>query len=165
MFQKLAFALLSPPFANRYHLFSCLSLPFFLSLSPSLSVLVYPSTPPQEAVILDCLLKAVARCPDPAGRHCLKLMSELYALQRIHQDVLLRDDEFLAPPKAKAIRRAISDICLELRPHALPLVAAFDYPDHILRAPIGLQHGTQGEASAMYHDYLREVGFGGSEHP
>lgn len=70
-----------------------------------------------------------------------------------------RDDDFLAPSKAKAIRRAITELCLELRPMALPLVAAFDYPDHILRAPIGLQHA---EANEMYSDYLKEIGFDGS---
>lgn len=82
------------------------------------------------------------------------------ALQRIHGDVNLRDDDYLAPPKAKAINRLIGQICAELRPLATTLVDAFDIPDFILRAPIGL-HQEQGQVG-VYDSYLRELGWGDS---
>jgi acyl-CoA oxidase len=48
-----------------------------------------------------------------------------------------RNEEYIAPAKAKAIQRLIVDLCSELRGVAVPLVGAFNIPDHILRAPIG----------------------------
>lgn len=52
--------------------------------------------------------------------------------------MLPRNEEYIAPSKAKAIQRLIVHLCQELRGVAVPLVSAFGIPDHILRAPIGL---------------------------
>lgn len=62
----------------------------------------------------------------------------------------------MAPSQAKAIKKLIEQLCLELRGVALPLVDAFAIPDHILRAPIGL-----GAASGVdiYKEYLHAAGF------
>lgn len=53
------------------------------------------------------------------------------------QDALFRNEEYLAPAKAKAISRLAGELCMQLRGVALPLVDAWAIPDHILRAPIG----------------------------
>ncbi|KAK9869050.1 hypothetical protein WJX84_008987 [Apatococcus fuscideae] len=110
-----------------------------------------------ESLILDANLKAVSACPDPECRKSLKALADLFALQRIHDDILFAHADYVAPDKAKAIQRLIEQLCSELRGVALPLVDAFAIPDHILRAPIGLsasqQHGQQ------YNEYLAAVGW------
>lgn len=58
--------------------------------------------------------------------------------------------------QAKAIQRLIVQLCSELRGVALPLVAAWGVPDHILRAPIGL--GVHSGVD-IYKEYLAAVGF------
>jgi len=67
-----------------------------------------------------------------------------------------RNDEYVAPSKAKAISKLVQDLCSELRSVALPLVAAWGVPDHILRAPIGLGSHTGVD---IYREYLSAVGF------
>lgn len=66
------------------------------------------------------------------------------------------NDEYVAPAKAKAISRLATALCLELRSVALPLVAAWAIPDHVLRAPIGL--GLHSGAD-VYREYLAAAGF------
>lgn len=58
--------------------------------------------------------------------------------------------------QAKAIQRLIVSLCSELRGAALPLVSAFNIPDHILRAPIGLGANSGVD---IYKEYLAAVGF------
>jgi acyl-CoA oxidase len=81
-------------------------------------------------------------------------MADLYALSHIYASINLRNDDYLAPEKAKAIHRLIEELCLELRGVAVPLVDAFALPDHILRAPIGISHAGQ----KPYEPYLRSIG-------
>ncbi len=83
-------------------------------------------------------------------------LCDLYALRCIEAEPLFRNDEFIAPGKAKAISRLIVSLCSELRGVALPLVNAWAIPDHILRAPIGL--GAHSGVD-MYKEYLHSVGF------
>lgn len=108
-----------------------------------------------ESVALDAALTAVAECADPDCRRSLKAMAEIFALDRIHGDIIFRNDDYIAPEKAKAIARTIERLCLELRGVAVPLVDAFGIPDHILRAPIALSTGIHDP----YGDYLHAAGF------
>ncbi|GAB4821751.1 hypothetical protein N2152v2_008797 [Parachlorella kessleri] len=108
-----------------------------------------------ESVALDCMLEAVAACQDPDCRQSLKAMADLFALDRIYSDITFRNDDYIAPEKAKAIQRLIEALCSELRGVAVPLVDAFGIPDHILRAPIGLASGVHDP----YAEYLHSVGF------
>lgn len=109
-----------------------------------------------ESVMLEAFLQAVRRCIDPDCRKALKALCDLFALKCISSDVLFRNDEYVAPSKAKAIQRLIEDLCSDLRGVAVPLVNAFAIPDHILRAPIGL---STGAAVDMYKEYLQAAGF------
>lgn len=108
-----------------------------------------------ESVMLDSMLEAVQSCPDPEARQSLKAMADLFALDRIYGDITFRNDDYIAPEKAKAIQRLIEALCSELRGVAVPLVDAFGIPDHVLRAPIGLSSG----AHDPYGEYLHAVGF------
>lgn len=108
-----------------------------------------------ESVTLDAFLQAAQDCPDPDCRKSLKAMADLFALDKIHSDIIFRNDDYIAPEKAKAIMRMIEKLCSELRGVAVPLCDAFAIPDHILRAPIGLSTTAQDP----YGDYLHSAGF------
>lgn len=108
-----------------------------------------------ESVALDSALRAVRSCVDPDCRKALKAMADLFALERIHSDIVFRNDDYIAPEKAKAIARLVERLCGELRGVAVPLVDAFAIPDHVLRAPIGLSTGVQDP----YGEYLNAAGF------
>lgn len=101
-----------------------------------------------ESVAYEALSSKVAACPDPDCRRSLKALADLFALDRIQADILFRNDDYLSPEKAKAIKRMVELLCEELRGVAVPLVDSFGIPDFVLRAPIGLsavQHDPYGE--------------------
>lgn len=108
-----------------------------------------------ESVMLDSFMEAVQACPDPDCKKSLKAMADLFALEKIHADIMFRNDDYIAPEKAKAIQRMIENLCSELRGVAVPLCDAFGIPDHILRAPIALSTVKHDP----YGDYLHSVGF------
>ena len=82
-------------------------------------------------------------------------MTKLYALERIWEDIgSWRNEDYVAPNKAKAIRKLVSQLYAEVRQIALPMVASFDIPDEILRAPIG-----QSTEDSLYEQYLNAIGF------
>ncbi|KAL4429343.1 hypothetical protein ABPG77_005117 [Micractinium sp. CCAP 211/92] len=110
-----------------------------------------------ESVMLVDMLASVSACVDPDCRRSLKALADLFALDRIHSDIIFRNDDYIAPEKAKAIQRLIEGLCGELRGVAVPLVDAFAIPDHILRAPIGLSTS----AVDPYGSYLEAAGFDG----
>ncbi|PSC71176.1 acyl-coenzyme A oxidase peroxisomal [Micractinium conductrix] len=110
-----------------------------------------------ECVMLEEALGAAERCVDPDCRRSLKALADLFALDRIHSDIIFRNDDYIAPEKAKAIQRLIEALCSELRGVAVPLVDSFAIPDHILRAPIGLST----TAVDPYGSYLEAAGFDG----
>jgi len=108
-----------------------------------------------ESVALDAMLVGARACVDPDCRRALKAMADLFALELIYNDIIFRNDDYIAPEKAKAIARTVERICGELRGVAVPLCDAFGIPDHILRAPIGLSTG----AHDPYGEYLHAAGF------
>eukprot|EP00891_Asterochloris_glomerata_P007525 jgi/Astpho2/7525/Aster-02090 len=108
-----------------------------------------------ESVMLTSILDGCSACPDADSRKSLKAMADLFALQRIHQEILFRNDDLVAPEKAKAIARMVEELCSELRGVAVPLVDAFTIPDHILRAPIGLSTSHK----EVYAAYLKSIGW------
>jgi acyl-CoA oxidase len=115
--------------------------------------------------IVSCALYSPRYCPPcthapclPAPLPCapsLKALADLFALDRIYNEIIFRNDDYIAPEKAKAIQRLIEALCSEVRGVAVPLVDAFAIPDHILRAPIGLST----TAVDPYSEYLAAVGF------
>lgn len=109
-----------------------------------------------EGVVHKCFLRAVEKCVDPDCRRSLRAMGDLFALRCIESDMLFRNQEYIAPAKAKAIQRLIVDLCSDLRGVAVPLVGAFGVPDHVLRAPIGLANTGSED---IYKEYLLAAGF------
>ncbi|OAY71406.1 Acyl-coenzyme A oxidase 2, peroxisomal [Ananas comosus] len=93
-----------------------------------------------ESVILAKFIDAVQRCPDENTRGVLKLLCDLYALDRIWKDIgTYRNVDYVAPNKAKAIHKLTEYLSFQVRGFARELVDAFDLPDLVTRAPIGMQ--------------------------
>ncbi|KAK7318581.1 hypothetical protein RJT34_03284 [Clitoria ternatea] len=106
-----------------------------------------------ESVILAKFIEAVQSCPDPSAQAALKLVCDLYALDRIWNDIgTYRNVDYVAPNKAKAIHKLTEYLSFQVRNIARELVDAFDLPDHVTRAPIGMQ-------SEAYSQYTQYVGF------
>ncbi|XP_050205498.1 acyl-coenzyme A oxidase 2, peroxisomal [Mercurialis annua] len=106
-----------------------------------------------ESVILAKFIEAVNNCPDASSRAALKLACDLYALDRIWNDIgTYRNVDYVAPNKAKAIHKLTEYLCFQVRNIARELVDAFDLPDHVTRAPIAMQ-------SEAYSQYTQYVGF------
>ncbi len=75
----------------------------------------------------------VAHCgPTP-----VQAVADLFALQRLHQDILFCKYDYIACERVKAINRMFQQLCSELPGVCCPLVDAFAIPDLFLRAPIG----------------------------
>ncbi|KAG5611597.1 hypothetical protein H5410_022878 [Solanum commersonii] len=108
-----------------------------------------------ESFILEKFIEAVKNCPDENSRAALKLVCDLYALDRIWNDIgTYRNVDYVAPNKAKAIHKLADYLCFQVKNIARELVDAFDLPDYVTRAPIGVQ--TPSEA---YTQYTQNVGF------
>ncbi|XP_021316879.1 acyl-coenzyme A oxidase 2, peroxisomal [Sorghum bicolor] len=106
-----------------------------------------------ESVILAKFIESVKSCPDEKTREALKLVCDLYALDRIWKDIgTYRNVDYVAPNKAKAIHKLTDYLSYQVRLVARELIDAFDLPDLIIRAPIGMQ-------SEAYAQYTQYVGF------
>ncbi|KAJ7956848.1 Acyl-coenzyme A oxidase [Quillaja saponaria] len=106
-----------------------------------------------ESVILAKFIEAVQSCPDVSSRAALKLACDLYALDRIWNDIgTYRNVDYVAPNKAKAIHKLAEYLSFQVKNIARELVDAFELPDHVTRAPIAMQ-------SEAYSQYTQSVGF------
>ncbi|PIA55077.1 hypothetical protein AQUCO_00800074v1 [Aquilegia coerulea] len=106
-----------------------------------------------ESVILAKFIESVQSCPDRNTRNALKLVCDLYALDRIWNDIgTYRNVDYVAPNKAKAIHKLTEYLSYQVRNSAKELVDAFDLPDYVTRAPIGMR-------SDAYSHYTQYIGF------
>ncbi len=97
-----------------------------------------------ERVILDRFVDAIEAVEDDPLDETLTTLRQLFALSRIEDDLdWYLEASYVTPPKAKAIRGAVNDLCDEVRPHAEALVDAFGIPDALLAAPIATREGRE----------------------
>jgi acyl-CoA oxidase len=83
-----------------------------------------------------------ARDADGEPAAVLRLVSDLYGLGRIESHLAwFMENGYVAPAKARAIRREVDLLCGELRAHAPTLVSGFGIPDALLGAPAGVLGG------------------------
>jgi len=91
-----------------------------------------------ERIVVERTTAALAAAPGALAT-VLRPLLALHALSRLEADAgWLLEHGVLEAGKARAIRKQIDALCLELRPAALGLVDAFAIPDELLAAPIGI---------------------------
>ena len=87
----------------------------------------------------DCFAKAVA-ASEGEERVALERMRALYAVSEIHRDVSwFLETEYVAPRKARALRKLKASLCAEVAPDAVAYVNAFGIPDAML-GPIAFEN-------------------------
>jgi acyl-CoA oxidase len=92
-----------------------------------------------DRVILDSFVGAIDRCPDESVAALLSRVCDLHVLSMLERDrAWFLEHGRLTPARSKAIITTVNELCVELRPHAERLVAAFGIPDEVLAAPIAL---------------------------
>ena len=102
-----------------------------------------------EREILEAFASATERCPDASLNRVLSRLCDLHALTEIERDrAWFQEHGRISSTRAKAIIRAVNELCGELRPHADALVDAFGIPDELLAAPIGLPGGEASRTAA-----------------
>jgi acyl-CoA oxidase len=82
----------------------------------------------------------------------LSKVSSLFALVSMKQCAQhFLEHGYMTPEQVKLIRQEIVVICRELRPDGVALVDAFNYPDWLIKAPLGQADGN------IYEAYLNNV--------
>jgi acyl-CoA oxidase len=80
-------------------------------------------------LVLEAFTAAVETC-EPPGAGLLDAVCDLYALSTIEGErAWYLEHGRLTPGRAKAVTRAVDEVCGELRPHAVTLVDAWAIPD------------------------------------
>ena len=90
-----------------------------------------------ERIVLEQFILQVERTENASCKGILKKLCQLYALSQIerNKDWYL-ENGYMEGIKTKAIRKALDQVCWEIRQDAVPLVDAFKIPDNCLAAPI-----------------------------
>ncbi|EGG23713.1 putative acyl-CoA oxidase [Cavenderia fasciculata] len=102
----------------------------------SLDLVMHLGTAYVERVTIEKFLESIAN-EEESIRPVLRLLCILFALTKIEEDMgWFLSNKYFAPVKAKAIQNSINKVCGMVREHAIPLVKAFNIPDHLMTAPI-----------------------------
>nr|AOE43294.1 putative acyl-CoA oxidase [Cavenderia deminutiva] len=108
----------------------------------SLDLVMHLATAYAERVTMEKFLEAIANA-DESIRPREIIYIWIVLLTNILYKLIITEDlgwflsnKYFAPVKAKAIQNAINKVCGVLRDHALPLIKAFDIPEHLVTAPI-----------------------------
>lgn len=90
-----------------------------------------------DRVILEQFIKGVEACEDADVKAQLNTLRELFGLWHMSEDLSwFMENSLVEPPKARAMREQINQLCYEVRQQATHLVDAFGIPDSTLAAPI-----------------------------
>ncbi|MGV9713303.1 acyl-CoA dehydrogenase family protein [Gordonia sp. NPDC003424] len=94
-----------------------------------------------ERMVLEAFIQAINDCDSRAAAEVLGKVCDLFVYSALEDDLSwFLMHRHVSVERAKAIRRGVNELCLELRPHARTLVDAFGIPEELLTAPM-LQHG------------------------
>lgn len=90
-----------------------------------------------ERVVLEVFHARVDACEERPVAEALGRLCDLYALRCIERDMAwFLENGYFEAPKARAVRKLVDRLCVEVRPEAVPLVDAFQIPHACLAAPI-----------------------------
>ncbi|WLP92223.1 acyl-CoA dehydrogenase [Gordonia sp. NB41Y] len=94
-----------------------------------------------ERVVLEAFVQAIDDCDSRAAATLLSTVCDLFVYSALEDDLAwFLMHRHVSVERAKAIRRGVNELCLQLRPHARALVDAFGVPEGLLSAPM-LDHG------------------------
>lgn len=82
--------------------------------------------------ILQTFIDAEAALPAGSLKNVLALLRSMYALICLEEDAAFLRYGYLSTNNVAAVRKEVSRLCGELRPHALALVSSFGIPDAFL---------------------------------
>ena len=93
-----------------------------------------------ERIVLEQFITQVERTQNNSCKNILSKLCQLYALSQIdkNKDWYL-ENGYMEGVKTKAIRKAVDQLCWEIRQDAVPLTDAFKIPDSCLGAPIAIE--------------------------
>lgn len=90
-----------------------------------------------ERVVLEQFQLQVEKTKDEGSKAILKKLCQLYALSTMEKNASwYLEQGYMEGVKSKAIRKAVNQLCWEIRQNAVPLVNAFAIPESCLSAPI-----------------------------
>ncbi len=93
-----------------------------------------------DQVTLQSFYNHVDKIEDPATKKAMTTLVQVYALETIHDNKgWYLESDYMEGNKTKAIRRMLSKLYQDIKPHALSFVDAFAIPDELVAAPIALK--------------------------
>lgn len=94
-----------------------------------------------ERIVLEAFVQAINDCDSRSAAELLGKVCDLFVYSALEDDLswFLMHRQ-VSVERAKAIRRGVNELCLELRPHVSSLVDAFGIPEELLAAPM-IQNG------------------------
>ncbi|MFN2590430.1 MAG: acyl-CoA dehydrogenase [Actinomycetota bacterium] len=93
-----------------------------------------------ERLVLEYFDAAIRKVRRKRVAEVMNLLANLYALERFERDRgWFQEHGRLSANRSKAIVRAVTQLCREVRPMALNLVEAFGIPDQAVAAPIATE--------------------------
>ncbi len=107
-----------------------------------------------DGLVLDAFNRACEAQTDPAAKHLMRQVCDLYALSVIEADKgWFLEHGRISAARSKAVTAEVNRLCLGLRPHARALIDAFGIPESWIGAPIatGDEERRQREADAQGH--------------
>ena len=109
----------------------------FAAINALQSHMLFAARAHTERQVLESFISGIEHCKDAAAAGVLSQVCDLYALASIEADRSWYLEHYrLTPARSKAVRAAVTDLCAQLRPHALPLVEGLGVPEEWLRAPM-----------------------------
>ncbi|XP_027346246.1 acyl-coenzyme A oxidase 3, peroxisomal-like [Abrus precatorius] len=103
-----------------------------------------------ERAILKTFMDAESTLPAGSLKNVLGLLRSLYAVICMDEDAAFLRYGYLSTENASAVRKEVSRLCAELRPHALALVGSFGIPDAFL-SPIAYNWVDSNSWSSAQH--------------
>jgi len=102
--------------------------------------------------ILYCFMNVIEEIPGGEERKILSKLCSLFALHRIEQFLrYFLEGEYMCGKQSRLISLQVRQLCAEIREVAVPLVDSFNFPDFVLRSPLGRKDGN------IYKAYIEKV--------
>ncbi|MGV9669368.1 acyl-CoA dehydrogenase family protein [Gordonia sp. NPDC003504] len=90
-----------------------------------------------ERVVLESFIEAINDCDSKSTAELLGKVCDLFVYSALEEDLSwFLMHRHVSVERAKAIRRGVNELCLELRPYAGVLVDAFGIPEQLMVAPM-----------------------------